>query len=72
MLQHINTILNPERFQGHGKSKSYFEGWYFKLVSASGRSLAIIPGIAWDMNGEGFHGMLPWHCKYGPSIEWIN
>lgn len=49
----IGAIFNPERFQGWGKSKSYFEGWYFKLVSPKGRSLALIPGIAWDSSGQG-------------------
>jgi len=46
-------MFNPERFQGWGKTRSYFEGWYFKLVNPSGRSVAIIPGIAWDSAGEG-------------------
>lgn len=49
----MRAIFNPERFQGWGKTKSYFEGWYFKLVSPSGRSLAVIPGIAWDSAGQG-------------------
>ncbi|MBI1193160.1 MAG: hypothetical protein GC205_08295 [Bacteroidetes bacterium] len=44
----------PERFQGWGKTRRYFEGWYFKLVSPDeGTALAVIPGIAFDENGEG-------------------
>lgn len=53
MQDFLNTLLNPERFQGRGKSRSYFEGWYYKLVAPGGRSLAIIPGIAYDPNGDG-------------------
>jgi len=53
MPRSISTLLNPERFQGHGRNRSYFEGWYFKLVSTTGRSLAIIPGIAFDEHGNG-------------------
>ena len=53
MPRPLTILLNPERFQGHGKSRSYFEGWYFKLVSREGRSIALIPGIAYDDEGEG-------------------
>lgn len=53
MIPNFSSLFNPERFQGHGKSKSYFEGWYFKLVSPEGRSLAVIPGLAYDQNGKG-------------------
>ena len=53
MPHFLSTLLNPERFQGHGRNRSYFEGWYFKLVSVQGRSLAVIPGIAFDETGEG-------------------
>ena len=38
--------MNPNGYHGEGKKAPYFEGWYFKLVDASGEnSLAIIPGI---------------------------
>ncbi len=53
MARPLSILLNPERFQGHGKTRSYFEGWYFKLVSCEGRSIALIPGIAYDDHGEG-------------------
>lgn len=36
----------PAVYHGHHRRAPYFEGWYFKLVSAEGdRRLAIIPGI---------------------------
>lgn len=54
MLRKINAFFNPEQFQGWGKRRSYFEGWYFKLVDATERyAFAIIPGIAFDRNAKG-------------------
>ncbi len=39
---------NPEVFQGWGRSKNYFEGWYIKLVTArKDRAIAVIPGISY-------------------------
>lgn len=50
----INTFFNPEQFQGWGKSKKYFEGWYFKIIDSSEKyAFAIIPGIAYDEEGNG-------------------
>ena len=47
-------IPYPERFQGFGKKSNYFEGWYYKCVSADGlHAFAIIPGIAIDKTGKG-------------------
>jgi tocopherol cyclase len=41
----INT-LHPDRYHGFSKKPPYFEGWYYKLVSADEESrLAVIPGV---------------------------
>jgi hypothetical protein len=41
------TIFNTEVFQGSLKKKNYFEGWYYKHVSADGGAVyAFIPGIS--------------------------
>jgi tocopherol cyclase len=49
----LRAIFKPAMFQGWGKQRSYFEGWYYKLVSADERHLyAIIPGIAMDTEGK--------------------
>ena len=49
----IQSLFHPERFQGWGKEKNYFEGWYFKMVTENGNdALAIIPGIAMDEQGN--------------------
>jgi len=48
----IKSLFNPEIFQGWGKKRNYFEGWYFKVMnSGKNAALAIIPGIAMDNDG---------------------
>ena len=43
----IRKLKNPSMFQGNKKRKKYFEGWYFKMVSADGTSiLSVIPGVS--------------------------
>jgi hypothetical protein len=50
----MQSIWTPPAFQGWGKTRNYFEGWYFKLVDAEGaHPMAFIPGIAWDEQGKG-------------------
>ena len=45
-------IWRPAVFQGGNRSRNYFEGWYFKVVTASGdQSYAFIPGMAIDDAG---------------------
>ncbi|MDZ7605880.1 MAG: tocopherol cyclase family protein [Cyclobacteriaceae bacterium] len=53
MIKRWRSFFNPEHFQGWGKTKKYFEGWYFKIINADGKfAFAIIPGIAMDGNGN--------------------
>jgi hypothetical protein len=49
-------LWHPERFQGSRKTRRYFEGWYFKHVSADlGESWSFIPGISrGERRGEGY------------------
>jgi hypothetical protein len=50
----VFSIFNPGIFQGWGKTSSYFEGWYFKVVSHDEKkAFAFIPGIAYDESGNG-------------------
>lgn len=45
---------HPEIFQGVHQKKNYFEGWYFKNVTASGQeTYSIIPGVAFDKKKKG-------------------
>lgn len=39
-------------FHGNGKKGPYFEGWYFKLQTADGRLLALIPALHIDREGR--------------------
>jgi hypothetical protein len=53
MIKQLRSIFHPDQYQGWGKTKSYFEGWYFKVVSADeSQAFAFIPGIAMDEKGN--------------------
>lgn len=40
-------IFNPELYQGRHKRNNYFEGWYYKQVTANqAYSIAFIPGVS--------------------------
>lgn len=44
---------NPDMYHGWGKSRNYFEGWYFKIVDPTERfAFAIIPGISFGKDGK--------------------
>ncbi|MEK6794320.1 MAG: tocopherol cyclase family protein [Spirochaetota bacterium] len=43
----LRRIWDPALYHGYGKKRHFFEGWYYKLISADGKSrFAVIPGIA--------------------------
>jgi len=47
------ALWHPDRYHGWGKKKSYFEGWYYKMVSADGGlACSFIPGISMDAEGS--------------------
>lgn len=49
----LKALWCPEMFQGWGRSQRYFEGWYYKLVSADQKhALAIIPGVSFSKSGD--------------------
>ena len=53
IIKRIQSLYNPERYHGWGRSKNYFEGWYYKMISADEKhAIAVIPGIAMDENGK--------------------
>lgn len=53
LLRRWRALWNPDMYHGWGRQRRYFEGWYFKLVSADeGAALAVIPGISMAENGE--------------------
>ena len=52
-------MKDPAMFQGNNKRKKYFEGWYFKMVSADGSSiLSVIPGISLSHDGKDQHAFI--------------
>ena len=52
-LNRLHAIWNPHVYHGWGKTKTYFEGWYYKIVSKNqNNAFAIIPGIAMDEHGN--------------------
>ena len=52
-LKRWKALWHPNRYHGWGRSKSYFEGWYFKMVNADeSLAFALIPGISIDAKGE--------------------
>lgn len=43
----LKKVYHPLLFQGRLDRTSYFEGWYFRMVTADGtRNMALIPGIS--------------------------
>ena len=53
LLTRLHAFFNPEQFQGWGKKRNYFEGWYYKIISGNGeKAYAFIPGIAMDTTGN--------------------
>ena len=53
ILKKLHALWHQECYHGWGRSKRFFEGWYYKLVSADqGQAIAVIPGIAMDEIGN--------------------
>ncbi len=54
MITHkLRSLFHPEMYHGWGKKHNFFEGWYFKIVTADQeKAMAIIPGVAMDENGN--------------------
>ncbi|MFM8319679.1 MAG: tocopherol cyclase family protein [Chloroflexota bacterium] len=55
MPSYLYTVLHPEIYHGRRAQAPFFEGWYFKLVSADERvKLAVIPGVILGEHGHAF------------------
>ncbi len=53
MNKKFQALFDPEQYHGWGKTKKYFEGWYYKVISADeSKAFAFIPGIAMDESGN--------------------
>ncbi|MBN2155563.1 MAG: hypothetical protein JW776_05935 [Candidatus Lokiarchaeota archaeon] len=50
---------HPEIFQGTIRKRFYFEGWYFKIVDATGENIfALIPGVALNKKLNSSHAFI--------------
>ncbi|NNF33295.1 MAG: hypothetical protein HKN68_04260 [Saprospiraceae bacterium] len=46
-MSYLYRLYHPEIFQGNLRKNNYFEGWYYKLVTADeSHAMAIIPGVS--------------------------
>ncbi len=46
----LQKVFHPELYQGRNKKKNYFEGWYYKQVSADeAYAIAVIPGVSLNL-----------------------
>lgn len=53
LVRRLRATWYPDEYHGWGRSRRYFEGWYFKVVSSDERhAMAFIPGISMDENGR--------------------
>ena len=51
----IKGNLNPGSYHGTNKKPPFFEGWYYKLVSADEKQkIAIIPGVILGKEAHAF------------------
>ena len=51
----FRTILTPGSYHGLHKKPPFFEGWYYKLVSADEQhKIAIIPGVILGQDAHAF------------------
>ncbi len=58
-LTRLRTIWRPAAYHGHGVTRDFFEGWYFKIVDrAEQRRYAIIPGIFLGKDGVDSHSFV--------------
>lgn len=47
------AVLNPDMYHGWGKTRNFFEGWYYKIVDPTEQqAFAVIPGISYDREGS--------------------
>jgi hypothetical protein len=52
-MKRIRAFFNPEQYHGWGRTRRYFEGWYYKLMDHfEQHAFAVIPGIAMDEAGN--------------------
>jgi hypothetical protein len=59
IMRNPRTIWRPAVFQGTAKKGTYFEGWFYKIVDATGQNtFAFIPGIFRGENPKESHAFI--------------
>jgi tocopherol cyclase len=52
-LARRRAIWRPDMYHGHGLSRNFFEGWYFKFVDPTEQHVwAVIPGVFLQWHGD--------------------
>ncbi|MCB0005081.1 MAG: hypothetical protein KDE04_01470 [Anaerolineales bacterium] len=52
LFRRAQALFHPEQYHGWGKTRQYFEGWYYKVVNAAeDKTYAFIVGIAMETPG---------------------
>ena len=57
MIHFLRRALHPARYHGRlrGQRPPFFEGWYFKVIDATGRHrFAFVPGVFWSSRPHAF------------------
>ncbi len=58
-IRNQRAVWNPAMFHGWGKTRRFFEGWYYKIVSPDEKHvLAFIPGISFPADGSPPHAFI--------------
>jgi hypothetical protein len=53
LIHRLQLPWHPQRYHGRGRHRTFFEGWYHKIVAPGGsHAFAIIPGIAIAPDGS--------------------
>lgn len=72
MLYTLRRFLDPSIFQGKYKKKNYFEGWYYKIISADQKhAMAVIPGISLGGKKENAHSFIQFLDATTGKVEYI-
>lgn len=59
MFNYIQRVMNPVWYHGHRKKPPFFEGWYFKCVTADeNQKWAFIPGIFKNEEADKSHAFV--------------
>ncbi|MEJ2757197.1 MAG: tocopherol cyclase family protein [Anaerolineales bacterium] len=70
-MRFLKNTLNPAWYHGHRASPPFFEGWYFKLISADeAHRFAIIPGVFLGKNGYAFIQVLNGSTGFSEFIKY--